>query len=288
MPKYNDPESRDERSTHMSTPMTVSTLLFQMRSGRIDMEPAYQRDIVWNRTQRRDLIETMWMDFPIPMLFMANIVDDPQRVGTVESVDGKNRLYAIQRYVDGEFKVKSTGYDDIDNRYYNQLDEALQEEFKAKQLPVCTFTKITDDQRRDFFRRIQMGINLNSMEKLHSYDHAVVKFVSNHHRDYKASLYDRVLPETAQKRFGYQKFALNVLGMCMCDHLDTDLTIVGSDERCLNWVKKQPDAEPHDIVQRQFHTCVERIAQLINTFPSTNDVGQSARESYLPPKVHTH
>ena len=167
MPKYYDAESRQSRSDYKIEPMTIQTILFKIKSKRVDMNPEYQRDIVWNKTQRQRLIETMWKDYPIPMLFMA---ESSSNSDVIESVDGKNRLFAISQYIEGKFKVNNTGYSDIDRKHFHKLDEFLQEEFKAKQLQVCTFSKITEEQRRDFFRRIQMGINLNSMENARSQD----------------------------------------------------------------------------------------------------------------------
>ena len=220
-PLYYDAESRQSRSDSKIDSMAIQTILFKIKSKRIDMNPEYQRDIVWNKKKRQSLIETMWKNYPIPMLFMAKSTSKPD---VIESVDGKNRLYAISQYIEGEFKVNNTGYSDIDKKYFHELDEFLQEEFKAKQLQVCTFSEITEDQRRDFFRRIQEGVSLNSMERLHSQDHELIKFIREHYTQHQSDLYDLILTESAQKRFGYQKFSINVLAMVMYECINILMT----------------------------------------------------------------
>ena len=277
--KYYDAESRESRSDSKIDSMTVDFLHFKIKNNRIDLDPEYQRDIVWNQKKRQSLIETMWKNYPVPMLFMA---ESPENPDIIESVDGKNRLFAISQYIEGQFKVTKTGYSDIDRKYFHELDKMLQMEFKAKQLQVCTFSKITKEQRRDFFRRIQEGVSLNSMEKLHSRDHALISFIRDHYSQHR-SLYNCILTESAQKRFGYQKFSINELAMVMYERMNK-FTIAGSDDRSLSWIDKQENQPPTELVQQQFHDCVKAIADLLLKLP----VGQQGPPNrYLPPKVHT-
>ena len=120
------------------------------------------------------------------------------------------------------------------------------------------------------------------MEKLHSRDHPLISFIRDHYTQHRP-LYNCILTESAQKRFGYQKFSINVLAMVMYERINK-FTIAGSDDRSVSWIDNQDKEPPTELVQQQFHNCVKTIADLLSKLP----VGQQGQPNcYLPPKVHT-
>ena len=70
----------------------------KIRRGKLDLQPSYQREYVWdNRTASR-LIESLLLNVPIPTLFFHEI-----RNGCLEVVDGKQRLTSIWSYIQEQF-----------------------------------------------------------------------------------------------------------------------------------------------------------------------------------------
>ena len=70
MSLYNECTKRIGRF-NSTIPMTVGTLIYRMDEGMIDLDPPYQREVVWTQNQMRSFVETLWMDYPVPMIFMA-------------------------------------------------------------------------------------------------------------------------------------------------------------------------------------------------------------------------
>jgi hypothetical protein len=87
----------------MSTPfdMPIRTLLEEIKSHELTLNPAFQRKYVWGRDRQSKLVESLLLNMPIPALFFAE--DDD---GTKVVVDGQQRLRAIEDYHAGEYALK--------------------------------------------------------------------------------------------------------------------------------------------------------------------------------------
>jgi hypothetical protein len=71
-----------------------------IHEGFIDLNPIYQRDVVWSETKQIGLIDSIFRNFYIPPVIFAVTKDDegePVRI----CVDGKQRLTSIQKFLDG-------------------------------------------------------------------------------------------------------------------------------------------------------------------------------------------
>ncbi|GEP48674.1 hypothetical protein MSA03_21820 [Microbacterium saccharophilum] len=89
------------------TDWTVETLVNQMRKGRIDLDPSFQRRNAWLANRKSKLIESIILGFPIPQIVLA---EKPGQRGQYFVLDGKQRLLALRQYFavaddarDGEF-----------------------------------------------------------------------------------------------------------------------------------------------------------------------------------------
>jgi len=61
--------------------------------GRLDLNPTYQRDVVWTPSESRLLIESVLRGIPLPSVILS------QGRKTLQIVDGKQRLTAILRFM---------------------------------------------------------------------------------------------------------------------------------------------------------------------------------------------
>lgn len=78
-----------------STDWTIETLLSQMRKGRIDLNPKFQRRNAWLDTRKSQLIESIMLRYPIPQLVLASHPTDSARNLVI---DGKQRLLALRQF----------------------------------------------------------------------------------------------------------------------------------------------------------------------------------------------
>ncbi|OMG52766.1 hypothetical protein BJN44_12520 [Tessaracoccus sp. ZS01] len=74
---------------------TVETLLSQMRKGRIDLDPSFQRRNAWLDNRKSKLLESIMLGFPIPQIVLAEKRDAP---GYFFVLDGKQRLLALRQF----------------------------------------------------------------------------------------------------------------------------------------------------------------------------------------------
>ena len=79
----------------------VQQLLSMLKSGAIDIAPAYQRQFRWDAVRCSQLVESLLLGIPVPSLFMAT-----NRDGTWELVDGVQRLSALVMFA-GDTEVQN-------------------------------------------------------------------------------------------------------------------------------------------------------------------------------------
>ena len=75
---------------------TVNLLLSRLRTGRLDLEPEFQRGRVWNPRRKSRLIESLLLNIPLPTIYAAESKDGED---TWIVVDGVQRLSTIASFV---------------------------------------------------------------------------------------------------------------------------------------------------------------------------------------------
>ena len=87
--------------------LAIPTLYQIMESGDIDLNPDFQRNLLWENFEKSRLIESILFRIPLPMFYVAE-----DQNGIWEVVDGLQRLTTIRNYIlgpDGDgkgFKLK--------------------------------------------------------------------------------------------------------------------------------------------------------------------------------------
>lgn len=92
------PPEREVVTTPLDPP--VKSLLDDIRSKALIVNPEFQRRDVWDRTRKSRLIESLLLNIPIPVLFLAEDKD-----GTRVVVDGQQRLRAVEQFEAGQFPL---------------------------------------------------------------------------------------------------------------------------------------------------------------------------------------
>lgn len=73
----------------------VKDVFAEFKKGRIDLQPDFQRQFVWNPKKQRDLIKSLYVGVPLPMFYFAKTGPT-----TEEVVDGQQRLTSIFGFLD--------------------------------------------------------------------------------------------------------------------------------------------------------------------------------------------
>ena len=86
---------------------TVETLVSQMRKGRIDLSPSFQRRNAWLGNRKSRLIESILIGYPIPQIVLA---ENKDRAGTYFVLDGKQRLLALRQFFADSGDERDAGF----------------------------------------------------------------------------------------------------------------------------------------------------------------------------------
>jgi len=152
-----DPEKIKVRSDKIPV-----TLIAQMISnGDIDLNPDFQRNLVWDHIQKSRLIESILLRIPLPMFYFAEDKD-----GKLSVVDGLQRISTIKEFMDNKFPLKKLQYLDesCGGRYYES--KGRKEGIDAKYFRWFNLTNLSANiidptspykVKYDIFRRINTG-----------------------------------------------------------------------------------------------------------------------------------
>jgi hypothetical protein len=99
---------------------TVETLVTQMRKGRIDLSPSFQRRNAWFDNRKSKLIESILLGFPIPQIVLA---EKPHRPGEFFVIDGKQRLLALRQFFVADGDQRDAGFDKLRLKSLEVLSE---------------------------------------------------------------------------------------------------------------------------------------------------------------------
>lgn len=141
---------------------SISDLVRRIKKGRIDLHPDFQREYVWDRGKASRLIESILMNIPLPIIYLA---EEPN--GMVSVIDGQQRLRSLYSFVQGEFPLTGLKcYKELNGCKYDQLDEEIQDAIEEYGISIITFSKDGDqDLKFNVFERLNTGaVALNDQE----------------------------------------------------------------------------------------------------------------------------
>lgn len=90
-----------------ATDWTIETIVTQMRKGRIDLNPKFQRRSAWADAVKGRFIESAILAYPIPQIVLAERLD---RRGQFFVIDGKQRLLALRQFYAGGGRVEDDAF----------------------------------------------------------------------------------------------------------------------------------------------------------------------------------
>ena len=151
-----------------SSDPTIEVLHAKYQRGKLNIQPSYQRQYVWDAKKASLLIESVLLDIPIPIIYLAQNDDGIENV-----IDGQQRLTSLFSFIEGKFPdgrvFKLTGlnvFGELKGKTYKDLDDAKQEKIRDYSLRVISFTNESDpDLQYEIFQRLNTGsVALNDQE----------------------------------------------------------------------------------------------------------------------------
>lgn len=146
----------------------VSGLYEKWKSDDLDLKPYFQRRQVWDQARQSRLIESVLLEVPLPVFYLAETQE-----GTEEVIDGQQRLTALFSFLDNEYELKGlkqlSKFNGMSFKGLGKnkgLDKNIQRQIRNYALRTVTFKKESDDDLRfEIFERLNTGaVPLNEQE----------------------------------------------------------------------------------------------------------------------------
>jgi hypothetical protein len=142
--------------------LAVSELVAQITNEELHLNPVYQRRYVWDDVKASKLIESLLINVPIPVIYLAEEDD-----GTRSTIDGQQRLRSIHRYLDNQFSLK--GLDvltELNGSRFHELSQTEQRLIRKRAIRCIVIGEESHpDIRFDVFERLNTGsVALTSQE----------------------------------------------------------------------------------------------------------------------------
>ena len=78
--------------------MTIQQLMNHFEHRQLNLEPGFQRNSVWSPNDRRALVESIFLNYPIPSIFLYKRQDKDGRL-IYDVIDGKQRLESVLMFL---------------------------------------------------------------------------------------------------------------------------------------------------------------------------------------------
>jgi len=139
--------------------VSISSLINDIRQGRLVLQPEFQRNLVWNEKHKESFIDTILKGYPFPEIYIAQSGVDLETLQTQQVVvDGQQRLSTIMKYVSDDLTYKTIPR-------FRDLSEEDKIDFLGYGVSVINLGNATSDTIKEIFRRInQTKYSLNSIE----------------------------------------------------------------------------------------------------------------------------
>ncbi len=157
------PLPQDERKlVTQSYDLSVNTLVEQWTDKTLVL-PEIQREYVWDNPRASRLIESLLLNVPIPVLYLAESGD------RYEVIDGHQRIWSVVRYMDNQFRLSGLRVlDDEEHRgkRYHQLAGSEQRRIRTRVMRAIIITEESHPSMKfEVFERLNSGsIALNAQE----------------------------------------------------------------------------------------------------------------------------
>lgn len=147
--------------------LSVFELHRRYKKGKLILQPDFQRYSVWSNAQASRLIESVFLNVPIPQLYLSEEAGDKIHV-----IDGQQRLHSFFRFLDNDLKLSGLeALDTLNGRRFSDLESSQQERLENYTLRVIVILRGSDPEVKfEIFRRLNTGgTSLNDQEVRNCY-----------------------------------------------------------------------------------------------------------------------
>jgi hypothetical protein len=133
---------------------SIYELFRRFQRGDLILDPEFQRRYVWDNKKASLLIESVLLEVPIPVIYIAEEDD-----GKFTVIDGQQRLRSFFRYLNNEFALKGLSVmSELNGKKFKDLDKEYQSKIEDTSLRVIEIRKESHpDVKFEIFERLNVG-----------------------------------------------------------------------------------------------------------------------------------
>lgn len=109
--------------------------------------PVWQRPLVWTEKQSIRFLESLWLGLPVGTYSYNLDIDSGELDGIL--IDGQQRLWALQQYVEDKFPVFGHRWSEV-----TKLDRRL---FRSTSFPSYRVETKDEQYLKDYYNRMNFG-----------------------------------------------------------------------------------------------------------------------------------
>lgn len=146
--------SRQERTIH--------ELCRRYDRGILDLQPDFQRGLVWSLEKQSALVESVLLRIPIPVIYLSEENEQQLLV-----IDGQHRLTTLFNYMKDRFALRGLSLlPELNGRKFSGLEPRLQRRFEDTAMTAFIIQPGADPRIKfEVFQRLNQGaVELNAQE----------------------------------------------------------------------------------------------------------------------------
>lgn len=132
------------------------------KKGDLNLSPEFQRKYVWDYKRASLLVESVLLEIPIPIIYLAEEAD-----GVFTIIDGQQRLVSFFDFLNNKYRLKNLKVlKDYEGKFFQDLDKEAQKKIEEGTLRIIEIRKDTDPNVKfEIFERLNVGsVKLNDQE----------------------------------------------------------------------------------------------------------------------------
>jgi hypothetical protein len=145
----------------------LMTIYRRIADESIDLQPDFQRDLVWNKNKKQGLIDTILRNWKFPPIFLV-VTGQEDRL---EVLDGQQRLNAICEFfqdvypVDGLIEPLDQSISELHGLKYSQLPQVVRSKMERYSVRAYELYEYKEGEPYELFFRLNQGATLTAAEK---------------------------------------------------------------------------------------------------------------------------
>lgn len=234
---------------------SIDFLIQKFREDEFYIPPEYQRQYIWNDSNKNRFVESILLGLPIPLMFFSDTED-----GRCEIIDGAQRTQAMEEFMSGDLVLSGLKkLTSLNGFSYNDVPTYYRKKFDKTNMRVVVLSDDTSlDIRQEIFNRINTtGREANASEvRRGSYRGRFMNFLTDCTND---PLFRAVCPisETMTKRYEHLELVLRFFAF-LDEYQNFNHQVEGFLDE---YVESKQDSFDKETMKSEFDTMLKFVKQ---------------------------